>query len=172
MYLLRPTWNNVIIVYNVIDIVIHFCFCSIFQCMNLVIIQEFQDSEISFKFWYYSYSIFAWKHNDYMLYFKVVSFVLFSYSIYIITRNERLTLTTPLIIRIFFRSVVSIDVYVRIYHDFFFPILSRLTTKWKRRYNAYYVLRPITKHNQQTYDTIPFLCEHCSVSSIFRSSIK
>jgi len=46
---------------------------------------------------------------------KIVSFVLLSCSIYIITRNERLTLITPLITRRFFRSVVSYYDYIRLY---------------------------------------------------------
>ncbi len=70
-----------------------------------------------------SYSVDSEQNILYMLYFKIVSFVLFSCSIYIITRNKRPMCITPLITKIFFR------VCVRMYYDFFFSVVPRLMTK-------------------------------------------
>jgi len=58
--------------------------------------------------------------------FIFIYFVLLFCWIYIIMCQKRLTLITSRIIIYFFRSVVYRYVYVRLYHNFFFPSILRV----------------------------------------------
>ncbi len=75
-----------------------------------------------------------------MLYFKIISFVLLWWSICIIARNERFTLITLLITRIYCRLILCICSYIL---RLFLNVLLWLATIWKWKYNAYYVPLPI-----------------------------